>query len=97
MSPLALGALDPALDGEFEVEGRAGKIRVTPVFARLRTHLRQYTPERATKICGVDPDTIRELARQLAGARAATCVCQANLSKYYHAIERERAQLLRLA
>ncbi len=92
---LALGALDPAIEGEFEVESRTGTIKVTPVFARLRAHLRQhYVPERATEICGVDPETIRTLARQLAGARAATCVCQSNLSKYYHAIEMERAQIL---
>ena len=91
---LALGALDPALEGEFEVEGRHGKIKVMPVFARLREHLQQYAPEEATRICGVDPDTIRGLARRLARARAATCVCQSNFSKYYHAIEMERAQLL---
>ncbi|MBK7250433.1 MAG: molybdopterin-dependent oxidoreductase [Gammaproteobacteria bacterium] len=91
---LALGALDPELEGEFEIGTRNGKIRVTPVFARLRAHLKQYVPEAAVKICGVDPETIRALARQLARARAATCLCQSNFSKYYHAIEMERAQIL---
>ncbi len=91
---LALGKLDPALEGEFEVDSRSGKLKVTPVFARLRAHLKQYVPEQAVKLCGTDPDTIRGLARTLARARAAFCLPQSNLSKYYHAIGMERAQLL---
>ncbi|MCG3168686.1 MAG: Dimethylsulfide dehydrogenase subunit alpha [Pseudomonadales bacterium] len=91
---LALEGLDPALEGEFEVDGVQGKLGVTPVFARLREHLRQYTPEKAMAICGTDADTIRDLARQLAKARAATCVTQSNFSKFYHGIEMERAQIL---
>jgi DMSO reductase family type II enzyme molybdopterin subunit len=91
---LALEGLDPALEGEFEVDGVQGKLTVTPVFARLREHLRQYTPEKAMAICGTDADTIRDLARQLAKARAATCVTQSNFSKFYHGIEMERAQIL---
>ena len=91
---LALEGLDPALEGAFEVDGVQGKLTVTPVFARLREHLRQYTPEKAMAICGTDADTIRDLARQLAKARAATCVTQSNFSKFYHGIEMERAQIL---
>ena len=67
---------------------------MTPVFARLREHLRQYTPERATAICGTDHETIRNLARDLAKASAATCVTQSNFSKFYHGLEMERAQIL---
>ncbi|MBK6286658.1 MAG: molybdopterin-dependent oxidoreductase [Gammaproteobacteria bacterium] len=91
---LALDGLDPALEGEFEVQTTNGTLIVTPVFARLRAHLQQYTPEQAMTICGTDPDTIRGLARDLAKARAATCISQSNFSKYYHGIEMERAQLL---
>ncbi len=91
---LALDGLDPTLEGEFEVQGLEGTLRVTTVFARLRQHLRQYTPEQASAICGVGAKTIRDLARQLAKARAATCVTQSNFSKFYHGIEMERAQIL---
>ncbi len=91
---LALDDLDPALEGEYFVTGVQGRIRVTPVFARLRRHLAQYAPEKATKICGTHPDTIRDLARRLARARAATCLTQSNFSKFYHGIEMERAQIL---
>ena len=91
---LALEKLDPALEGEFEVQGVAGKLKVTPVFARLREHLKQYVPEKAVHICGTHPDTIRGLAQALAKARAATCISQSNFSKFYHGIEMERAQIL---
>ena len=91
---LALDGMNPDLEGEFEVAGLSGTLRVTPVFARLREHLRQYTPEEASEICGVGAKTIRSLARQLARARAATCVTQSNFSKFYHGIEMERAQIL---
>jgi DMSO reductase family type II enzyme molybdopterin subunit len=91
---LALDGLSPALEGEFEVEALEGRIRVRPLFAQLREHLRSYAPETAAAICGVDPETIRDLARTLARARAATCLTQSNFSKYYHGLEMERAQLL---
>ncbi|MBT4519286.1 MAG: molybdopterin-dependent oxidoreductase [Halieaceae bacterium] len=91
---LALEALDPALEGEFEVDTPDGRIMVRPVFAQLREHVQQYVPEKAVKICGVDPQTIRGLARDLANARAATCISQSNFSKFYHGIEMERAQIL---
>jgi DMSO reductase family type II enzyme molybdopterin subunit len=91
---LALENRDPALEGEYEVQAASGKLKVTPVFARLRRHLQQYAPERAMAICGVAPETIRGLAHDLAKARAATCITQSNFSKFYHGIEMERAQIL---
>ncbi|MCB1679352.1 MAG: molybdopterin-dependent oxidoreductase [Halioglobus sp.] len=91
---LDLKDLDPALEGEFEVETRRGTVTVWPVFSQLRRHLQQYQPEAASKICGTHPDTIRRVARDLATARAATCIVQSNFSKFYHGIEMERAQIL---
>ncbi|MCZ2153308.1 MAG: molybdopterin-dependent oxidoreductase [Bryobacterales bacterium] len=91
---LALDGMDPALEGKFEVRTTSGKVVVTPVFARLRAHLQQYAPEEAMKICGIDADTIRGLARDLAKARAATCITQSNFSKFYYGLEMERAQIL---
>ena len=91
---LDLGDSDPALEGEFEIDTWQGKVKVRPVFAQLREHLAQYTPEKAAEVCGVPPATIRQLARSLAKARAATCISQSNFSKYYHGVEMERAQLL---
>ncbi len=91
---LALEGRVPALEGSFEVEGLEGTILATPVFARLRKHLADYTPEKAQAITGTHPETVRELARALANAKAATCITQSNFSKFYHGIEMERAQIL---
>src|SRR5690606_3795 len=54
---LELGTIDPALEGEFEIDSLQGKLKVRPVFAQLREHLQQYEPEKASALCGVDPDT----------------------------------------
>lgn len=91
---LRLGKLDPALEGEFEVETRSGKVKVRPVFELLKERLQEYTPEKATKICGTHPEVIRNLAREIAKARAVTNITQSNFSKFYHGVEMERAQLL---
>ncbi|MDP6979005.1 MAG: molybdopterin-dependent oxidoreductase [Myxococcota bacterium] len=91
---LAWGDRVPALEGHFAAKGVEGPIRVTPVFARLREHLQNYTPEKAQATTGTHPETVRELARALANAKAATCITQSNFSKFYHGIEMERAQIL---
>ncbi|RMD81329.1 MAG: ethylbenzene dehydrogenase, partial [Candidatus Dadabacteria bacterium] len=94
---LRLGGADPALEGSYEVETRAGKVTVRPVFERLRERLKQYTPERASKICGTPPRLIRELADRMASAKAATNVTTSNFSKYYHGNLIERSQALLFA
>jgi DMSO reductase family type II enzyme molybdopterin subunit len=91
---LALGDVDPALEGEFEVATRDGTAVVTPVFERLREQLAAYTPEAAAKITGTGAETIRELARRIGRARAATILTQSNFSKFYHGLEMERVQIL---
>ena len=92
---LKLGTMFPALEGEFSVDTRAGKVRVKPVFQLLKERLNEsYTPEKASTMCDVHPDTIRTLARAIARARAASCVAGASLSKYYHGDLMMRAQIL---
>ncbi len=93
-SSLALGGLEPALEGEYHVSTSRGDVTVTPVFARLRKHLAQYTPEAAARATGAHPNQIRALARTLANARAATALGQTNFSKYYNGMEMERAMVL---
>ena len=93
-STLSLGSLDPALDGEYKAETKAGKVAVEPVFAVFRRHVASYTPEAVSKITGTTPDLIRDLARRIARAKAATSLTQSNFSKYYHGLEMERAQIL---
>jgi anaerobic selenocysteine-containing dehydrogenase len=94
---LALEEIDPALEGEFRARTRAGEVAVTTVFELLRERLADYTPESASQITGTPPRRIRELARALAGARAASAITQTNFGKFYHGLEMERAQILAFA
>jgi DMSO reductase family type II enzyme molybdopterin subunit len=96
-SSLALGRVDPALQGEYRVATVDGEVTVRPVFEVLREHLRDYTPEKAARITGTHPQQIRRLARALAKAKAAAAITQTNFSKYYHGLEMERAQILAFA
>ena len=57
---LVTEATDPALEGEFEVDGQAVKTG----FQLFKEHLEQYTPEWAADKCGVDGSTIRRLATE---------------------------------
>jgi DMSO reductase family type II enzyme molybdopterin subunit len=91
---LDLGKSVPALEGTFEIETLAGKVRVQPVFELLKAKLKDYTPEKAAKICGVSPDLIRKLARMIAGAKAASNVAVLGMGKYYHGDLMMRAQIL---
>jgi DMSO reductase family type II enzyme molybdopterin subunit len=94
---LALGELEPALEGRFRVRTASGEVEVSPVFELLRERLRAWTPEAARAVTGVDPQSVRRLAREIATTRAATILTQSNFSKFYHGLEMERAQILVLA
>jgi len=92
---LALEDIEPALEGEFVVETREGPVTVTTVFALLRKQLNSdYRPEQTAATTGVHPDNVRQMARDIATAKAAVCVTQSSFSKYYHGMEMERCQIL---
>ncbi len=98
---LALGSLQPALTGSFEVQlsvgGESETVKVSPVIALLRERLAsEYTPELASRVCGVHPELIRELARK--AARLPTKILSGyNTPKYYHGDLMERSMVLLLA
>ena len=64
---------DPAIEGEFTVSGvevgpddvewNHDGITCRPAFAHLVDHVEPYSPEWAGKICDVNPDTIRQVAK----------------------------------
>jgi DMSO reductase family type II enzyme molybdopterin subunit len=91
---LDLEDLDPALEGEYTVKTLDGDVAVEPVFVRFRRHVASYTPEAVSRITGTGPELIRDLARRIARAKAATVLTQSNFAKYYHGLEMERAQVL---
>ncbi len=95
---IALGDLDPALEGRFEVHLRDGTpVNVRPVFELLKERLAPYTPERVARITGVSPQVIRRLARQVGASRAVLVFCSWGACKHYHMDLAQRAIILLLA
>jgi DMSO reductase family type II enzyme molybdopterin subunit len=89
---------EPLLEGELEVETLdAGRVRVEPLFARLRRRLdRDYRPEQAAEVCEAHPDTIRMLARKVA-ARKTRVLLGMGAAKYYHGDLMTRSIVMLLA
>lgn len=56
--------IDYALDGDYQVNG----CMCSPAFKLVREHLKQYTPEMASELSGVQPATIRRIATEFAEA-----------------------------
>jgi DMSO reductase family type II enzyme molybdopterin subunit len=91
------------VDGLPRLEGRATlrlldgtSCDVRPVMELLRERLRRYAPEAVAPVCGVSPETVRTLARLVAGGR--TKILEGfNAAKYYHGDLMERAMCLLLA
>ncbi len=95
---LKWGEVDPALDGRHRVQLKDGsRATVAPVFAVLRERLnREYTPEQAQEICGMNAEAIRYIARKAASVPTSIFMGM-NLCKYYHGDLVQRAMLLFLA
>lgn len=92
---LALGGIDPALEGTFTADTLAGPLQVTTVFALLRALLAsRYRPEQTAATTKVQPRVVTDLARRIGRARAVSNVTSSNIAKYYHGNLMERAQIL---
>jgi anaerobic selenocysteine-containing dehydrogenase len=98
LQTLATGAVTPALEGTATVGLADGtKVEVEPVLARLRRLLdAEYTPEKASAICGTPAEEIRRLARKVASKKTHLLVGW-NAAKFYHGDLMERSQCLLLA
>jgi DMSO reductase family type II enzyme molybdopterin subunit len=95
---IALGSRRPALEGRFEVQLTEGqRVGVRPVFERLRDHLASYAPEQATRITGVAPSVVRQIAREMAAARSAMIFASWGACKHYHSDLFHRSMILLMA
>ena len=95
---LKLGDADPALTGASSVAILDGStVEVRPAFQALKETLNDYTPEKASKITGIQPSVIRKLALKVADARAVHCLQGFNVNKFYHGDLMERAMALVMA
>jgi DMSO reductase family type II enzyme molybdopterin subunit len=92
---LALEDLRPSLEGRFEVTLKNGAtVAVRTVYSLLVERLSDYSPEKASALCGTPASLIRELARRLGRAKSASMVTTSNFGKYYHGNLIERTQAL---
>ncbi len=96
-STLASGDVAPALEGGIRIRLLDGtEVDVEPAFERLRRRLGDYSPEAASATSGVNPETIRTLARKVASRRT-KIMAGWNTGKSYHGDLMERSMALLLA
>ncbi|MFZ1623865.1 MAG: molybdopterin-dependent oxidoreductase, partial [Gammaproteobacteria bacterium] len=95
---LTLNGLKPALEGRWKVKTPQGKVEVTTVFELTRQLCdRDYTPEQAQKITGVNADNIRSIARTFAKSGAGMIYAGYRACKWLHGDKLQRAWLLMCA
>ncbi len=90
---LALGAITPALEGGFKVNG----ISVQPAFVHMRAEARKFSPEATQETTGIHPDIVREEARAFAGAKKAVILSGFASAKMLNGIYTQWAQILMCA
>ncbi|MEE8515060.1 MAG: formate dehydrogenase subunit alpha [Alphaproteobacteria bacterium] len=62
----------------------------TEGFDKLSAHLKDYTPEKMAAICGIDPETIRSVARCYATAGTAIIFWGMGISQHIHGTDNAR-------
>ncbi|MFO7855682.1 MAG: formate dehydrogenase subunit alpha [Paracoccaceae bacterium] len=62
----------------------------TEGFWEFKEHVAAFTPERVAPLCGVDPETIREVARAYARAEAAMIFWGMGISQHVHGTDNSR-------
>ncbi|MDA5556826.1 formate dehydrogenase subunit alpha [Shimia sp. MMG029] len=56
----------------------------------MKEHLKDYTPEKMAPICGIEPDTLREVARTFAGGKAGMIFWGMGVSQHIHGTDNAR-------
>jgi formate dehydrogenase major subunit len=62
----------------------------TENFEALKKNIVAFTPERMSEVCGIDPDTLREVARLYATARASIIFWGMGISQHVHGTDNAR-------
>ena len=62
----------------------------TEGFENLRRHIKDFTPEAMAEICGIDPDTLRTVARLFANANAGIIFWGMGISQHVHGTDNAR-------
>ena len=64
--------------------------KYTEGFEAIKENVKDFTPEVASQICGIDPDTIREVARTYAKADTAIIFWGMGISQHIHGTDNTR-------
>ncbi|WP_052761143.1 molybdopterin-dependent oxidoreductase [Sedimenticola thiotaurini] len=81
---LDLGDLDPALEGTYKVKLANGEtVKVQPVFEVYKPKLKEYTPEKVSKITGVAPSVITQMARDFAKNKPSMIITGGGTNHWY--------------
>lgn len=94
---LELGAVLPALEGSWYVDGKDGRIEVTTVFELLKKRAAEHAPELMAEITGVNPNVVRKIARSFATAKPAMIFSGYAACKWLHGDILQRSFLLLLS
>ncbi len=62
----------------------------TDGYKELKEHVKDFTPEEMTKICGIEPDEIKETARLFANAKSAMIFWGMGISQHIHGTDNSR-------
>ena len=64
--------------------------RFTENFTEIQTHLKNYSPEKVAPVCGIDAETIREVARLYATSKASMILWGMGISQHIHGTDNAR-------
>jgi formate dehydrogenase major subunit len=62
----------------------------TENFEAMKAHLKDFSPEKMTEICGIAPDMLRDVARTFAGAKAGMIFWGMGISQHIHGTDNSR-------
>ncbi|MGD8976704.1 MAG: molybdopterin-dependent oxidoreductase, partial [Gammaproteobacteria bacterium] len=62
----------------------------TEGFDELAAHIKAYPPEKMAPVCGIDADTLRMVAREIAGAEAAVIFWGMGIAQHVHGTDNAR-------
>ncbi len=94
---IALGDIQPAMEGTWTIAGPDGDVAVTTVFELLKKEAATFTPEAVTEITGLNAEAIRTVAREFAAAKPAMIFSGYAASKWLNGDLLQRAMLLILS
>ncbi len=75
---------------EEELYDKAYIEKYTENWEAEKAHLANFTPEKMSKICGIEPEVLRDVARTFAGAKAGMIFWGMGISQHIHGTDNSR-------